>query len=482
VFTSCSPDFGADGVLDRFGQVEPAVLVTVGEVRFKGKALPLGEKVAAVVAGLPGLRAVVAVGPGVGVPGAVPWADFLASGGPGPLEAAALPFGHPLFVLYSSGTTGKPKGIVHGAGGTLLTHLKEHRLHCDIRPGDRVFYYTTCGWMMWNWLLSALASRAALVLFDGSPFHPGPEALWELAAAERVTLFGTSAKYVDALARSGYRPVDTLALDALRLVTSTGSPLAPEGFDYLATALRPGGVAVASISGGTDIIGCFVLGDPTRPVWRGEIQGPALGMAVGVFGPDGAPLPEGAQGELVCTAPFPSMPVGFWNDPDGARYEAAYFARFPGVWCHGDWVRRTATGGYVISGRSDATLNPGGVRIGTAEIYRQVEAIPEVLESVAIGQDWDNDVRVVLFVKLAPGVTLDEPLAARIRARLRTQASPRHVPARILPVPDIPRTRSGKISELAVRAVVHGLPVQNTEALANPECLAAYAGRPELAD
>ena len=482
VFTSCSPDFGADGILDRFGQVGPAVLVTVGEVRFKGKVLPLGDKVAAVVAGLPGLRAVVAVGAGVAVPGAVGWADFLAGGGAGPLEAAALPFAHPLFVLYSSGTTGKPKGIVHGAGGTLLTHLKEHRLHCDIRPGDRVFYYTTCGWMMWNWLLSALASRAALVLFDGSPFHPGPEALWRIAAEERVTLFGTSAKYVDALARSGHRPADHADLGALRLVTSTGSPLAPEGFDFLATALKPEGVAVASISGGTDIIGCFVLGDPTRPVWRGEIQGPALGMAVEAFGPDGAALPEAEPGELVCTAPFPSMPVAFWDDPGGTRYEAAYFARFPGVWCHGDWVRRTAHGGFVITGRSDATLNPGGVRIGTAEIYRQVEAIPEVVESVAVGQDWDNDVRVVLFVKLADGAVLDAALAERIRARLRTHASPRHVPARILAVPDVPRTRSGKISELAVRAVVHGQPVRNTEALANPECLAAYAGRPELAD
>jgi acetoacetyl-CoA synthetase len=389
-----------------------------------------------------------------------------------------LPFNHPAFILYSSGTTGVPKCIVHGAGGTLLKHLEEHRLQCDVRAGDRIFYFTTCGWMMWNWLVSGLASGATLILYDGSPFAPSPAALWDYARDERITLFGTSAKYIDSCSKAGLEPIKTHDLSALRLITSTGSPLAPESFEYVYRAIKSD-VHLASISGGTDIIGCFVLGDPTGPVWKGEIQAPALGMAVDVWSEEGHPLRE-QKGELVCTRPFPSMPVMFWNDPDGAKYRGAYFARFPGVWHHGDFAEWTRHGGMIIHGRSDATLNPGGVRIGTAEIYAQVEQIPEVTEALCIGQEWENDVRIVLFVRLKDGVVLDEALKERIRNQVRTGASPRHVPAKIIQVADIPRTRSGKITELAVRDVVHGRPVKNTEALANPEALALFKDLPEL--
>jgi acetoacetyl-CoA synthetase len=389
-----------------------------------------------------------------------------------------LPFNQPAFILYSSGTTGVPKCIVHGAGGTLLKHLEEHRLQCDMRANDRVFYFTTCGWMMWNWLVSALASEATLILYDGSPFAPAPNVLWDYAEAERITLFGTSAKYIDACNKAGVAPAQTHRLPALRTITSTGSPLAPESFEYVYRAIKAD-VHLASISGGTDIIGCFVLGDPTSPVWKGEIQAPALGMAVDVWSDDGKPVRE-QKGELVCTRPFPSMPVMFWNDPDGKKYRAAYFERFPGVWHHGDFAEWTRHGGMIIHGRSDATLNPGGVRIGTAEIYAQVEQIPEVVEAICIGQDWDNDVRIVLFVRLKEGAVLDEPMRERIRQKIRSGASPRHVPAKIIQVADIPRTRSGKITELAVRDVVHGRPVKNTEALANPEALALYRDLPEL--
>jgi acetoacetyl-CoA synthetase len=394
------------------------------------------------------------------------------------LTFEALPFDHPLYVMYSSGTTGKPKCIVHGAGGTLLQHLKEHRLHVDVRPGDRLFYFTTCGWMMWNWLASGLASGATLVLYDGSPFHPSPSALFDLAAAERVAIFGTSAKFLDAAAKAGVAPRRTHDLGAMRTVLSTGSPLLPEGFDYVYRDLKED-VHLASISGGTDIISCFVLGNPTAPVHRGEIQCAGLGMSVEVFDDDGRRMVE-EPGELVCTRPFPSMPLGFWGDPDGARYRAAYFERFPGVWHHGDWTMETARGGFVIHGRSDAVLNPGGVRIGTAEIYRQVERLDEVAEAIAVGQEWDGDVRVVLFVKLREGLALDGELEKRIRKSIRDNTSPRHVPARILQVADIPRTRSGKITELAVRDVVHGREVKNLGALANPESLEQFRGRPEL--
>jgi acetoacetyl-CoA synthetase len=380
--------------------------------------------------------------------------------------------------MYSSGTTGIPKCIVHGAGGTLIQHLKEHQLHCDIRPGDRVFYFTTCGWMMWNWLVSALASEATLVLYDGSPFHPDGRALFDFADEAGMTLFGTSPKFLDAVNKAGLAPITSHRLHALRTLTSTGSPLVPEGFDFVHEKIKRD-VHLASISGGTDIIGLFAGGNPIGPVWRGELQARALGMKVEVFNDDGRPV-RGEKGELVCTMPFPSMPVGFWNDPDGRKYRAAYFEKYPGVWCHGDYVELTEHDGLIIYGRSDAVLNPGGVRIGTAEIYREVEQQDEVLESVVIGQRWDNDERVVLFVKLKAGVRLDAALEARIRDRIRANTSPRHVPARIVQVDEIPRTRSGKIVELAVRDVVHGREVRNKEALANPEALDQFKERPEL--
>jgi acetoacetyl-CoA synthetase len=405
------------------------------------------------------------------VAGAVLYADYVERN-PAPLEFAQLPFDHPVYILYSSGTTGKPKAIVHGAGGTLLQHIKEHRLHCDARPGDRVFYFTTCGWMMWNWLVGGLAVEETLMLFDGSPFHPEPEVLWDLAERERANVFGTSAKYIDACKKAGVEPAKTHDLQPLRAILSTGSPLVPESFDYVYEAIKAD-VQLASISGGTDIVSCFVLGNPAGPVRRGEIQMRGLGLAVDVFDEIGKPLP-GEKGELVCTKPFPCMPVRFWNDPDGERYHASYFARFPGVWCHGDFAEITESGGIIIYGRSDAVLNPGGVRIGTAEIYRQVEQIPEVLEAICVGQEWEGDVRVVLFVRLAEGCTPDEALEQRIKRQIREHCTPRHVPARIVAVADIPRTRSGKITELAVRDVIHGRPVKNTEALANPDALELY--------
>ncbi|WP_341675673.1 acetoacetate--CoA ligase [Niveibacterium sp. SC-1] len=486
VFSSASPDFGAQGVLDRFGQIEPVVLVACTGYAYNGRRVPIDERLAQVRKQRPSLRVCVVVdsGPEGRPSGTHAWSEFLA-----PHRAALvpayrpLPFAHPLYILYSSGTTGVPKCIVHGAGGALLQHLKEHRLHSGVRPGDRVFYFTTCGWMMWNWLVSALGSGATLLLFDGAPFAGEGRALWDFVAAERCTHFGTSAKYLDALAKSDLRPHEHWSLEALRCVLSTGSPLAPEGFDFVVEAIKPG-IRVSSVSGGTDIVSCFVLGNPALPVHRGEIQCKGLGMAVEVWNAEGERV-VGEPGELVCTRAAPSMPIGFWNDPDGARYRAAYFERFPGVWCHGDWCEESARGGLKIFGRSDATLNPGGVRIGTAEIYRQVERLPEVLESIAIGQTWPpgalGDERVVLFVKLAPGAVLDAGLEARLRAAIREGASPRHVPARILAVTDIPRTRSGKLVELAVRQVVEGRPVRNVEALANPEALALFADRPELA-
>jgi acetoacetyl-CoA synthetase len=483
VWSSASPDFGVDGVLDRFGQIGPKVLVSVDGYRYAGKAIDIRDKVARVADGLPGLRRAVLVpfldgsaDPGP-VAGGVMHADYKKADAP-PLAFAQLPFDHPVYILYSSGTTGKPKAIVHGAGGTLLQHVKEHRFHCDTRPGDRVFYFTTCGWMMWNWLVGGLACEETLVLFDGSPFHPKPDVLWDMAAAERVNVFGTSAKYVDACKKAELRPKDTHDLGDLRAILSTGSPLVPESFDYVYEAIKTD-VQLSSISGGTDIVSCFVLGDPAGPVRRGEIQTRGLGLAVDVWDDQGRPV-RGEKGELVCTRPFPCMPVMFWNDPDGSRYRDAYFARFPGVWTHGDFAEITESGGIVIHGRSDAVLNPGGVRIGTAEIYRQVEQVPEVLEAICVGQDWQGDVRVVLFVRLRDGAALDEGLERRIRDRIRRNCTPRHVPARIVQVADIPRTRSGKITELAVRDVIHGRPVKNTEALANPEALELYRDLPAL--
>ncbi len=483
-WSSCSPDFGVQGVLDRFGQIEPRVLVTVDGYFYNGKRHDQRDKVRGVMEQLPGCGRCVVVPYGsdtpdvASIPRAESLAEFTGDFTPGPIAFEQMPFDHPLFIMFSSGTTGVPKCIVHGQGGTLIQHVKEHRLQSDIRPDDRVFYFTTCGWMMWNWLVSGLAQGATLLLYDGSPFYPDGNVLWDFAAEEKCTFFGTSAKYIDALSNAGLRPKDTHDLGPLRTIASTGSPLAPESFDYIYDAVKSD-VHLASIAGGTDIISCFVLGDPTGPVWRGEIQRPGLGMAVDVFDDDGNPI-RGEKGELVCTRAFPSMPVGFWNDDDGARYHAAYFERFDNIWHHGDFVAITERGGIVVYGRSDATLNPGGVRIGTAEIYRQVEQLGEIAEALVIGQDWDNDVRVVLFVRLNEGVDLDDALTAKIRKQIRDNCTPRHVPAKIVAVADIPRTKSGKITELAVRDVVHGRTVKNKEALANPEALDLFADLPEL--
>jgi acetoacetyl-CoA synthetase len=478
VFTSCSPDFGTRGALDRFAQVEPSVLLAADGYFYAGRRFDLRERVREIRAELPGLRALLGVRfAGGELPEGALDFDALASGDAEP-RFERFPFDQPLYVLYSSGTTGRPKCIVHGAGGTLLQHLKEQRLHTDLGPSDRLFYFTTCGWMMWNWLVSGLASGATLVLFDGSPFHPGPERLFELIERERITVFGTSAKYIDSLAKSGLRPRETHDLSSVKTVLSTGSPLSPESFRWVYENAKRD-VCLSSISGGTDLIGCFAAGNPAGPVYAGEAQVIALGMDVAAFDAAGRPA-YGERGELVCRRPFPSMPLGFWNDADGSRYRAAYFERYPGCWHHGDWIELTPTGGMVIYGRSDAVLNPGGVRIGTAEIYRPVERIPEVAEALVIGQDWQGDVRIVLFVRLREGIELDDALVARIREAVRREASPRHVPALVLAVPDIPRTRSGKIVELAVRDVVHGREVRNTEALANPEALEHFRDRPEL--
>jgi acetoacetyl-CoA synthetase len=492
IWTSCSPDFGVEGVLDRFSQIEPKLLIAVDGYWYNGKPIPVMDKVAAIAARLPSVERVVVVpylreAPGASgelaaIRGAVALDAFIAPHPAGPIDYLRLPFDHPLYILYSSGTTGEPKCIVHGAGGTLLQHLKEHLLHGDVKRDDRLFYFTTCGWMMWNWLMSGLATGATLLLYDGSPFALRGKVLWDFADRERMTHFGTSAKYIDAAKKICLVPSKDYELAALRTMFSTGSPLSPESFDYVYECVKKD-LCLSSISGGTDIVSCFALGAPTLPVWRGELQCRGLGMDVDVWDDDGRPV-RGDKGELVCRSPFPSMPVRFWNDPDGAKYRAAYFDRFPGVWCHGDYVELTAHDGMVIYGRSDATLNPGGVRIGTAEIYRQVEQLPEVVESLVIGQDWPpgevGDVRVVLFVKLQEGLRLDEALAERIRLHIRANTTPRHVPAKVVQVTDIPRTKSNKIVELAVRDVVHGLPVKNVESLANPEALEQYRDREEL--
>jgi acetoacetyl-CoA synthetase len=479
VWTSCSPDFGTRGVLDRFGQIEPKALICADGYFYGGKTFDSRPRVAEILAELPGVEAVVVVpyveaSPDLsGLRDAVSWGEATADVPSGDIPFAQVAFDHPLFIMYSSGTTGAPKCIVHGHGGTLLQHLKEHRLHCDLKPGDRLFYFSTCGWMMWNWQVSGLAVGATLMLFEGNPAHPGPHILWDFVEQERISIFGTSAKYLSAIEKAGVKPRESHDLSRLRLLMSTGSPLAHEGYDYIYRDVKAD-VQLSSISGGTDIISCFVLGNPVLPVFKGEIQSRGLGMAVDVFGDDGKALPVGEKGELVCTKPFPSMPVGFWNDPDGAKYHAAYFDTFPNVWRHGDWSVVTPSGGMVIYGRSDAVLNPGGVRIGTAEIYRQVEQFDEVLESLCIGQDWDDDVRVVLFVVMRPGHALTDDLIGAIRQKIRTNASPRHMPAKVIAVADIPRTRSNKISELAVRDIVHGRPVKNTEALANPDALKLF--------
>jgi len=476
-WSSCSPDFGANGVIDRFGQIRPKLLVCADGYRYAGKMVDSLARVREVRSRIPEIASVVVVPylaarPDLSaLPGALRWEELLADHAVARRSYARLPFDHPLYIMYSSGTTGLPKCMVHGAGGTLLQHLKELVLHTDLTRGDRLFYFTTCGWMMWNWLVSGLAAGATVVLYDGAPLMPAT-ILWDMAAAERITVFGTSAKYLALAEKEGLSPGRTHDLSALRAVLSTGSPLAAHSYDYVYARIK-GDVHLASISGGTDIVSCFALGNPIAPVWRGELQTLGLGMAVEVFYAAGRPC-RGQDGELVCSRPFPSMPVTFWDDPDGSRYHAAYFEAFPGVWRHGDWARLTEHDGLVILGRSDATLNPGGVRIGTAEIYRQVEQLPEVVESLVIGQEWAGDVRIVLFVRLREGLTLDNGLEDRLRQRIREHASPHHVPRKILQVADIPRTISGKITELAVRDVVHGRPVKNVDALANPAALELY--------
>ncbi|UVM14314.1 acetoacetate--CoA ligase [Pseudomonas sp. B21-023] len=484
VWSSCSPEFGSHGIIDRFGQIAPRLLLACAGYQYAGKVIDQVEKINQVVAQLPSVEQLLVVphtrpqtraDEFTGKPTTL-WADYFTPGGTPTF--AALPFDHPLYILYSSGTTGVPKCIVHRAGGVLLQHLKEHGLHNDLQADDVLFYYTTCGWMMWNWLASGLAVGATLVLYDGSPFHPGPERLLDLIDAEGIRAFGTSPKYLAALEQAAVEPAKSHGLGSLRLILSTGSPLSPHSYDYVYAKVKAD-VCLASMSGGTDIVACFVAGNPLLPVRRGEIAGKALGMAVEVWDGQRQPI-SGAKGELVCVHPFPSMPLGFWGDADGQRYHDAYFSQFEGVWCQGDYAEQVPGGGLIIHGRSDAVLNPGGVRIGTAEIYRQVEKVGEVLESVAIGQDWHGDVRVVLFVRLRDGLQLDEALSLRIRQVIRQYTTPRHVPAVIVQVSDIPRTLSGKLVELAIRDVVHGRPVKNTDALANPEALEQFRDRPEL--
>ncbi len=488
-WSSCSPDFGVQGVVDRFGQIAPRILFAPDGYFYNGKAIDVLPRLREIMAQLPSVEKLVVIPysraqPEISdLPRALNVHEFMAPHRPRPIAFERLPFDHPLYILYSSGTTGPPKCIVHGAGGTLLQHLKEHRLHADLKRDDRLFYFTTCGWMMWNWLVSGLASGATLLLYDGSPLIAGGRILFDFAEREAMNIFGTSAKYIDGVAKLGLKPRETHRLGPLRTLLSTGSPLVPESFDYVYRDIKAD-LHLASISGGTDLISCFALGNPIGPVWRGELQCRGLGMRVDVLDDNGRPA-RGTKGELVCTAPFPSMPVGFWNDPDGAKYRAAYFGKFPGVWCHGDYVEFTEHDGLIIYGRSDAVLNPGGVRIGTAEIYRQVEQLDEILESLVIGQEWPpaqpSDVRVVLFVRLREGLELDDALVEKIRRRIRDNTTPRHVPAKVVQVGDIPRTKSGKIVELAVRDVVHGRPIKNLEALANPEALAHFRERPELA-
>ena len=482
IFSSCSPDFGVEAVVERFAQIEPVVLLTADGATYGGKSFDSLAKVREFLPLLPSIKQTLVV-PYVdenpSLDGLVSPTDWNAiESADGELSFEQLPFDHPLVILFSSGTTGVPKCIVHSAGGTLLQHRKEHLLHTNLGPHDRLFYFTTCGWMMWNWLVSALAGGTSIVLYDGSPFHPSGNVFFDMIDAQQITAIGLSASYIAALENADLQPAHTHRLETLRTILSTGSPLLPEGFDYVYRSVKED-VCLSSISGGTDIVSCFALGNPIGPVWRGELQCRGLGMHVEVFDEEGHSV-IGSKGELVCVKAFPSMPIGFWNDPDEKKYRAAYFDRFANVWHHGDFAERTENGGLVIHGRSDAVLNPGGVRIGTAEIYRQANSLSEVVDSIAIGQQWQDDVRVVLFVRLVEGQTLDEELAMRIRQTIRSGASPRHVPAKILQVPDIPRTRSGKIVELAVREAVHGRPINNRQSLANPAALEFFRNRPEL--
>lgn len=482
VFSSCSPDFGLDGVRDRFGQIEPKILLACDGYHYAGKMIDRLPLIDDLITDVPSIQQILIIPylsekPDLsGFDNATLFTDALKSE---PVTSfMRTDFNAPLYILYSSGTTGAPKCIVHGAGGTMLQHIKEHRLHSNVKAGDNVFYFTTCGWMMWNWLVSALMMKATIVLYEGNPFFPGPERLWQIAENEKLNVFGTSAKYIDAVSNAGYHPAQSVDLGALRTILSTGSPLSSDGFDFVYKSIKHD-VQLCSISGGTDIVSCFVLGTPSQPVFAGEIQTRGLGMAVDVLDDDGNRVYD-RQGELCCSAPFPSMPVMFWNDADGSKYKAAYFEHFPGIWRHGDWATLNQRGGIIIHGRSDATLNPGGVRIGTAEIYRQVEAFPEIIEALVIGQNWDNDVRVILFVRMADGCELTDMVKDSIKLAIRKGATPRHVPAVIVAVPDIPRTRSGKITELAVRDIIHGRDVKNTSALANAEALDYFRHIDEL--
>ncbi len=484
IWSSCSPDFGTQGVLDRFGQIEPKILIGVDGYFYNGKEIDTLAKLGEITHSLKTVKKVIVVPYTKSRPditmirNAVHLSDFVGRLTPKRIQFEQVPFNHPLFIMFSSGTTGVPKCIVHGHGGTLLQHLKEHKLHTDLKESDRFFYFTTCGWMMWNWLVSGLASGATLLLYDGAPTYPDANTLFDFAVREKMTIFGTSAKYIDAINKMGAHPAKTHNLRHLKTMTSTGSPLSPESFDFVYRKIKKD-LLLSSISGGTDIVSCFVLGDPTLPVYRGEIQRRGFGLDVQVFDDEGKPVIN-EKGELVCTQPFPSMPIGFWNDKGNRKYHDAYFARFKNVWCHGDFIELTDRGTLVIYGRSDAILNPGGVRIGTAEIYRQVEKLDSVVESIVIGQDWDGDTRVVLFVRLRDGLRLTASIEADIKKMIRANATPRHVPAKILQVADIPRTKSGKIVELAVRNVVHQEPVKNVEALANPEALEHFKNRIEL--
>lgn len=484
IWSSCSPDFGAQAALDRLGQIEPKVLFACDGHQYLGKQHDAAAKISDISAAMPTLKQVV-ICPVIhskqdfsNIPHAVKWEDFVVP--TATCQFASMPFAHPIYILFSSGTTGKPKCIVHGAGGTLLQHLKELGLHTDIRSHDNLCFYTTCGWMMWNWMVSVLALGATLTLYEGAPAYPDASRLFKLIDEEKITVFGTSAKFISSVEKAGIIPRELFSLDSLRTILSTGSPLLPPNYDFVYEQIKPS-VQLSSISGGTDIVSCFALGNPILPVYRGELQCLGLGMAVNVFNEQGQPVKQ-ERGELVCTKPFPSMPVYFWNDKERKAYNHAYFERFTDVWAHGDFAEITAHHGLIIYGRSDAVLNPGGVRIGTAEIYRQVEKIPEVLDSVVIGQDWQDDVRVILFVKLRENIQLNETIESNIRQTIRHNASPRHVPAKILQVPDIPKTISGKVVEIAVRQIVHGETISNLQSLANPEALDAFKNRQELND